>query len=165
MRRILLELSAANALTLAAILASSGGVSASGVMIMEAFARASATPTASAGAAYISLMNHASQADRLLSVSTPAARTVEIHMTDVVDGVMKMKSVQSLEIPAMGTLEMKTGGYHIMLIGLTAPLKKGEEIEVTLTFEKAGQVTVKVPVGGVAQGGHDHGEGSEGSGG
>ena len=58
---------------------------------------------------------------------------------------------------------MKPGGYHIMLMGLVKPLKKGDEIEITLTFEKAGAVTVKVPVGGVAQGGHDHG--AEGSGG
>lgn len=165
MRRILLELLAAISLTLAAILTSASGVNASSVMILEAFARASATPTAGAGAAYVSLMNHASEADRLLSVSTPAARVAEIHMTEVTDGVMRMKAVDALEIPAMGTLQMKPSGYHIMLMGLTAPLTKGEEIEITLTFEKAGQVMVKVPVGGVAQGGHDHGEGSEGSGG
>jgi copper(I)-binding protein len=57
----------------------------------------------------------------------------------------------------MGTLEMKPGGYHIMLMGLKAPLKTGEEIEITLTFEKAGALTLKVPVGEVAQGAHDHG--------
>ena len=165
MRRILLELSAAISLTLAAILTSASGVSASSVMILEAFARASATPTAGAGAAYVSLMNHASEADRLLSAETPAARTAEIHKTEVTDGVMRMKAAGALEIPAMGRLEMKPGGYHIMLIGLKAPLRKGEEIEITLTFERAGQVTVKVPIGGVAQGGHDHGEGSEDSGG
>jgi hypothetical protein len=110
-------------------------------------------------------MNHASLADRLISVSTPAARTAEIHTTEMTDGVMRMKTAHTLEIPAMGRLEMKPGGYHIMLIGLRAPLRQGEEIEITLTFERAGQVTVQVPVGGVAQGGHDHGEGSEGSGG
>jgi copper(I)-binding protein len=54
---------------------------------------------------------------------------------------------------------MKPGGYHIMLVGLVKPLKKGDEIEITLTFEKAGAVVVKVPVGDVAQGTHDHGEG------
>jgi copper(I)-binding protein len=46
-----------------------------------------------------------------------------------------------------------------MLVGLVKPLKKGDEIEITLTFEKAGAVVVKVPVGDVAQGTHDHGEG------
>jgi periplasmic copper chaperone A len=164
MRRILLKLSAAITLTLAAIFISAGGASASSIMIIEAYARASATPTAAAGAAYVSVMNHAAEADTLVSAATPAARTAEIHMTVTADGVMKMKAAGELEIPAMGRLEMKPGGYHIMLVGLKAPLRKGDEIEITLTFEKAGDVTVKVPVGGVAQGGHDHGA-STGSGG
>ena len=164
MRRILLELSAAIVFTLAAMLATAGGASASGIMVTEAFARASATPTAAAGAAYVSLMNHGSEADTLLSVASPAARAADIHMTEMADGVMKMKSAGPLEIPAMGTLEMKPGGYHIMLVGLKAPLRQGEEIEVTLSFRNAGELRVKVPVGGVAQGGHDHGA-SAGSGG
>ena len=161
MRRRFLELATAISLTLAAILASADGVSASSVMIMQAFARASATPTASSAAAYVSLMNHGAEADRLLSVSTPAARSAEIHKTEMVDGVMKMAPAGPLALPMHGTLEMKPGGYHIMLMGLVGPLKKGDEIEITLTFEKAGEVKVKVPVGGVAAGGHDHG--AEGS--
>jgi periplasmic copper chaperone A len=166
MRRTLLELIAAISLTLAAILTSASGVSASSVMIIQAFARASATPMAKSAAAYVSLMNHAAEADRLVSAQTPAAATAEIHTTEVVDGVMKMKAAGPLEIAPMGTLEMKPGGYHIMLMGLKAPLKKGDEIEITLTFEKAGAVTLKVPVGDVAQGSHDHGaEDSMGSGG
>ena len=109
------------------------------------------------------------EADRLVGASSPAAEAAQIHKTESVDGVMKMREAGPLEIPAMGTLEMKPGGYHIMLMGLKQPLKEGDTLEVTLTFEKAGQVAVKVPVGKVAEGGHDHGsggvEGSEGSGG
>ena len=161
MRRTLLEVLAAISLTLAAIITSAGGVSASSVMITEAFARASATPTAGAGAAYISLMNHGAEADTLLSAATPAAETVEIHTTETVDGVMKMRAAGPLEIPAMGTLAMKPGGYHLMLMGLKAPLAKGSEIEITLTFAKAGDVKVTVPVGEVAAGGHDHSMGGE----
>lgn len=74
---------------------------------------------------------------------------------------MKMLAAGPVDIPQGGTLEMKPGGYHIMLMGLAQPLKKGEEIEITLTFEKAGDLKVKVPVGEVAAGGHDHG--AEGS--
>lgn len=162
MRRILIEIIAAISLTLAAILTSATGVSASNVMIVQAFARASATPTAGSGAAYVSLMNHAAEADRLLSATTPAAASAEIHMTETVDGVMKMKAAGPLEVPPMGTLEMKPGGYHVMLMGLKAPLKKGDEIEITLTFEKAGEVVVKVPVGEVAQGSMDHSTGESG---
>jgi copper(I)-binding protein len=65
---------------------------------------------------------------------------------------MKMEHVEALDIPADGMLEMKPGGYHIMLMGLTQPLKEGDEIEITLTFEKAGEVKLKAKVGGVAAG-------------
>lgn len=157
MRRTLPEIAAALSLTLAAIFASVDGASANSVMITQAYARASATPTATSGAAYVSLMNHAAEADRLLSAATPAAKVAEIHKSEEADGVMKMAPAGPLDIPGMGMLEMKPGGYHVMLMGLAKPLKKGEEIEITLTFEKAGEVKVKVPVGGVAQGGMDHG--------
>ena len=126
-------------------------------MVMQAFARASATPTAKTGAAYVSLMNHANEGDRLVAVSSPVAKTAEIHKTEEADGVVKMMPAGALELGPMGTLEMKPGGYHIMLMGLTQPLKKGEEIEITLIFEKAGDLKVKLPVGEVAAGGHDHG--------
>ena len=92
MRRILLELSAAITLTLAAIFITAGGASASSIMVIEAYARASATPTAAAGAAYVSVMNHAAEADTLVSAATPAARTADIHMTENADGVMRMKA-------------------------------------------------------------------------
>ena len=159
MRRILLEISAAISLTLAAMFTSVGGASASSVMVTEAYARASATPMAAAGAAYVSLMNHGAEPDRLISATSPAAKTAEIHTSEVVDGVMKMAEAGPLDIPVHGTLEMKPGGYHIMLVGLVKPLKKGDDIEITLNFEKAGAVVVKVPVGDVAQGTHDHGAG------
>ena len=162
MRRTILNAFAAITLSLAAITATATGASASSVMVTQAFARASATPTAKSGAAYVTLMNHAGEADKLLSASSPAAKTTEIHTTEMVDGVMKMKPAGVLEIPAMGTLEMKPGSYHVMLMGLVKPLKEGEQIEVTLTFEKAGELKVTVPVGAVAAGGHGHGmEGSE----
>ena len=122
-------------------------------MVMQAFARASATPTAKTGAAYVSLMNHANEADRLVAVSSPVAAMTHLHKSEVVDGVMKMQSVDGLEIPGHGMLEMKPGGYHIMFMGLKQPLKAGEEIDLTLRFEKAGELAVKVPVGGVAASG------------
>ena len=155
MRRTLIDFLAAISLTLAAILALASPGQASGIMVTKAFARASASPSATSGAAYISLMNHGPVDDRLLSVATPAAKTAEIHKSEIVDGVMKMDPVGALDLPSHGMLEMKPGGYHIMLMGLTQPLKKGEEIEMTLTFEKAGEVKVKMPVGGVASGGTD----------
>ena len=151
MRRTLTALATAISFTLAATLALAPGASASNVMVTKAYARASATPTAEAGAAYVSLMAHG-EADRLLVVSSPAAKMAALHKTVEEDGVMKMEHVDALEIPANGMLEMKPGGYHIMLMGLAQPLKEGDEIEITLSFEKAGEVKVKARVGGVAAG-------------
>jgi copper(I)-binding protein len=151
MRKTLIEVAAAIALTLAAIIALASGANANSVMVMKAYARASATANAETGAAYVSLMEHGGP-DRLVGVSTPAARMAGLHQTVVTDGVAKMEHVDGIDIPADGTLEMKPGGYHIMLMGLTGPLKEGDEIELTLTFEKAGDVKVRAKVGGVAAG-------------
>ena len=151
MPKRLTHLAAAITLALSAILALAPGASASSVMVMKAYARASATPTAETGAAYVSLMVHG-EADRLVSVSTPAAKMAGLHKTVEADGVMKMEHADAIEVPANGMLEMKPGGYHIMLMGLARPLKEGDEIELTLTFEKAGEVKVKAKVGGVAAG-------------
>ena len=150
MRKPLIEVAAAIALTLSAILALAPGAHASSVMVMKAYARASATPTTETGAAYVSLMPHG-DADRLVGVSSPAAKMAGLHETVQQDGVMKMAHVDAIDIPAHGMLEMKPGGYHIMLMGLAKPLKEGDEIELTLTFEKAGEMKVKAKVGGVAQ--------------
>lgn len=150
MRKSLIHAAAAITLALAAILAPATGAFASSVMVMKAYARASATPGAETGAAYVSLMVHGG-ADRLVGVATPAAKMADLHRTVEADGVMKMEHVDGIDIPDNGQLQMKPGGYHIMLMGLKQPLKEGDEIELTLIFEKAGEVKVKARVGGVAQ--------------
>lgn len=151
MRKTLIQFAAAIALTLGAILALAPRADASSVMVMKAYARASATPGADSGAAYVSLMVHG-EADRLVGVSTPAAKMAALHRTVEADGVMKMEHVDGIDVPANGAIKMKPGGYHIMLMGLAAPLKEGDEIDLVLTFEKAGEVKVKAKVGGVAAG-------------
>jgi len=162
MRRLLFEILVATALTIAAIITSAADASAGDVDVTNAFARASAAPAAKSGAAYVTIVNQGAESDRLVAVSTPAARSSELHRT-VMDGdVMKMEPVHDLEIPANGTLAMSPGGMHIMLMGLGAPLKAGETIDLTLTFEKAGDVTVKVPIGGVAEGEGGQAAGSSG---
>ncbi len=101
MPRIALEILAAIALTLAAIITSATGVMASDLMVTEAFARASATPMARAGAAYVSIMNHGAQADRLLTVVTDAAQSAELHVTRMEGDVMKMEArAPSISPPA-----------------------------------------------------------------
>lgn len=114
-----------------------------------------ATPTRpgmTTGSVYFrGIRNTGVVADKLLSASTPAAASVEIHRMQMVQvgqgDVMQMRAVPALEIPAGTTLAMKHGtpdGHHLMLVGLKAPLKDGDRFPVTLTFEKAGTHEVKV---------------------
>jgi len=127
---------------------SSGGGGASGgkMTVSGAWARTS-TGMAMAGAAYLTIANGTSQADALLKVSTPAAATPELHETKAgASGMMAMHPVDRISIPAGGTVTLEPGGFHIMLIGLTGELKAGTTIVLTLTFEKAGEVTVTAEV-------------------
>lgn len=109
---------------------------------------------AEAGAAYMNI--ESADGDRLLSASVDpsVASMVEIHETVPVEGetddsgmaMMKMQPVDSIELPAGETVELKPGGYHIMLMGLAAPLEVGQKFDVTLTFETADPKTVEVEV-------------------
>ena len=162
MRKLAFELFVAIALTLGFILASTPGVLANDVMVMDAFARASAVPTAKAGTVYMTFTNSSSKADRLLSVTTAASDTAQVHESVEKDGVATMKHLEALEIPAGGTVVLKPGGIHIMLTGLKAPLKKGGMIMLQLKFEHAGMVDVMAHVGDVAEE-HPHTDGSTGN--
>lgn len=106
-------------------------------------------PGLTTGAVYFrGIRNTGVVADKLLSASTPAAASVEIHRMQMVRGdVMQMRAVPALEIPAGATVTMKHGtpdGYHLMLLGLKSPLKDGDRFPITLTFEKAGAHEVNV---------------------
>jgi copper(I)-binding protein len=84
--------------------------------------------------------------DRLISVATDVATTAELHETTNAGGMMAMAPVAGITIPANGQAELKTGGYHVMLIDLARELRVGETITLTLTFEKAGELTVTAEV-------------------
>lgn len=98
------------------------------------------------GVGFLSISNRGAAADRLLSASTPAARAVELH-TMLRDGdVMRMRAVDAIEIPAGQTVALRPGGLHIMLVGLSRPLREGETVPLTLRFERAGEVRVDLAV-------------------
>ena len=162
MRKPVLEILAATALTLGSILASTPGVLANDVMVKDAFARASAVSTAKAGAVYMTLSNQGEAPDKLLQITTQSAESAEVHESAEKDGVATMRPVENLEIPAGGSVELKPGGYHIMLMGLKAPLKKGDMIMLQLKFDHAGLVNVMAHVGDVAEE-HAHTGGSAGN--
>jgi periplasmic copper chaperone A len=109
---------------------------------------ARATPAgAKTGAAYMTLANKTNTADRLTGASSDVAAKVQIHEMKVVNGVMQMRELTGgLAIPAGGSVTLKPGAYHVMLIGLKKPLVAGQSIPLTLTFAKAGTISVTVPV-------------------
>ena len=97
-------------------------------------------------AVYLTLDNTGAKPDALVAASTDVAKTVELHEVQKDGDVMKMRPVAKIPIPAGGKLELKPGGYHIMLIGLTHDLKPGETVPVTLKFEQGGEVRVEAAV-------------------
>jgi len=115
------------------------------IMVNDAYARAS---NKMAGAAFMAVMNSAAEDDRLIGVSSEIAKRTELHThMESGDGVMKMMHVEEgFVIPAGEIYMLQRGGDHVMFMGLTQELKQGDMISLTLTFEKAGEVIVEVPV-------------------
>ena len=92
-------------------------------------------------AAYLSITNHGAMDDQLLAVESSLARKTELHTMEVTNGVMKMRQIDGgIAIPAGKTIQLAPGRLHVMLIGLKAPLNDGENYQMTLVFEKAGNV-------------------------
>ncbi|GBD24586.1 hypothetical protein HRbin29_02268 [bacterium HR29] len=114
------------------------------IVIVGPAARANPNPVSSV---YMHIENRGSQADRLVGVACPLAGMAQIHEVVTEGGQSKMQEMaHGLEIPPGGHVELKPGGYHIMLMDLERPLQEGETIEVTLRFERAGEITIAVPV-------------------
>ena len=150
MRRFMLELAVATGLTIAAVVAVVVAAHAGDVSVSGAFARASATPSTKAGAVYFTIRNESASADTLTGVVTDAAQMAMLHETVEENGVASMRHLESLEIAPKETVTLAPKKLHVMLTGLKAPLKQGQHISLTLTFAKAGEVRIDVPVGGVA---------------
>lgn len=99
------------------------------------------------GAAYMSISNAGSEPDRLIAASTDVAERTELHTHLIdADGVARMRPVQAVDVPANGEVMLQPGGLHVMLIGLREQLQPDSEFPLTLTFERAGTVTVEVAV-------------------
>jgi copper(I)-binding protein len=116
---------------------------------------------AKTGAVYFVLKNKGAEPDRLVSVSATVAESAQLHANTMRDGMVHMEPVAGIDIPASGSAELKPGGFHVMLMGPKRQLKPGQHFEMTLTFAKAGQVTIQVPVkrqAGTDGMGMDHGK-------
>lgn len=115
--------------------------------IVHPYARPTA-PSQPTGAAYLTIENNGNAADKLVAVSAPIAKSVEIHTMAMDGNVMTMREVPSIELKPATKIAMRPGqGYHLMLFGLHQQLKTGDTFPMTLTFEKAGKTNVTVSVG------------------
>ncbi|MGR3746373.1 MAG: copper chaperone PCu(A)C [Pseudooceanicola nanhaiensis] len=118
------------------------------VVVSDPWARASILASRP-GAAYLTLRSDAD--DRLLSATTPVADHVMIHASETdADSVARMIHLDALDLPAGRMVRFAPGGMHLMLMGLAGKLDEGASFPLTLTFERAGAITVGVPVLGVA---------------
>jgi len=153
----------AGALSAAALAVAAHGANVGDIAIGHPYATPS-IPGTSNGAAYLaSVENKGTVADRLVRASTPAAARVELHTMAVdAQGVMRMREVDGIALAPKAKVQMKPGsGLHLMLMGLKEPLKEDASFPMTLEFERAGKVEVKVIVGqpkpaGAAASGHTH---------
>ncbi len=163
--RLCLALAATAALTVSSavftISAIAHDYAAGAVHIDHPWARPTLTARTPA-AVYFDIRNRGDADDRLVAASAARAAHVELHasLKDAGTGAVRMRPAKEGVLARAGrTLSMETGGYHVMLIGLDAPLKAGDAFPMTLTFEKAGDidVTVKVEDREPQGAGHRHG--------
>ncbi|NCT84457.1 MAG: copper chaperone PCu(A)C [Comamonadaceae bacterium] len=102
------------------------------VKIDDPWVRATVAPQKATGA-FMQLTS--AQPAKVVAASSPVAAVVEIHEMKMEDGVMKMRAVDALALPAGQAVALKPGSYHVMLMGLKAPIKAGETVPLTLTVE------------------------------
>ena len=107
------------------------------------------------GVIYLEIRNRGAADDRLIAVSTPLSTKVELHRSTMEEGIHRMERVESIVVPAGGTVELAPGGLHVMLIDLKFMLMAEETIPVTFTFERSGAITTGVSVE-FRSGGDDH---------
>ena len=93
------------------------------------------------GAVFLSIDNKGS-ADKLIAASSTLSQRVELHTHTMDNGVMRMRPVEVIEIPADSVTELKSGGYHIMMFDVKSMPEKGSTVPLTLTFENAGEVQI-----------------------
>ena len=111
------------------------------VIVTDAWVRGT-VPGQKATGAFMQLSSATDQT--LVAASSTSAKFVEIHEMTMERGVMKMRAIDTLEIRAGQTVEMQTGGHHLMLLDLRAPLKVGDTVLITLTWQdKAGRKTTQ----------------------
>jgi len=102
-------------------------------------------------AVYLTLSNYSDSARTLTEVSAPWATKIEIHTHDVVNGVMRMRQVDKLEIPSDDSVQLEPGGLHLMVFGVDASLAESSEAPLTLCFDDGECQTASARVKGLGE--------------
>ena len=125
------------------------------LIIDGAYARA-VPPTAKNSGAFMLIENRGEQDRRLVDAVSDVSNVTELHTHLNDNGVMRMRKVPFIEVPAGGSVKLQPGSYHVMLIGLKKPLNDGDPVNITLTFDDGSQQTVKLQARKMMGGGHMH---------
>jgi periplasmic copper chaperone A len=115
------------------------------VSVEQPWSRAT-PPGAKIGVGFMRLTNAGGTVERVVGVSSPLASRVEMHVTTREGDVMKMRQVESFEVPAGGSFELKPAGAHLMLMDLKRPLQKGEKVPLTLKLGSGGELEFEATV-------------------
>ena len=121
------------------------GITVSNAHIYLPAAGADGTSASDVAAAFMLIENFSETDDRLIGARADFSMA-QVHEMVMEGDVMKMREVEGIDLPAEGSLELKSGGYHVMLMGLNGNIKVGDEKTVTLIFEKAGEMPVPMLV-------------------
>jgi copper(I)-binding protein len=115
------------------------------VAIMNSWVR-EAHADAKVNAGYMTLVNTGSEDVTLVKVESEAYDAIEVHEMTRIDGMMKMREVTDMVVPARGQIQFEPGGKHLMLMGPQEYLTTGQKVEMILTFESGKKQTVSVKV-------------------
>ena len=118
---------------------------ADGLTVTNAWSRTT-PPGVTVGVVYFTLKNDTGKSDRLLKISSPIAAKVQVHRTEIQDGMARMREVAVLHVDANQTVEFAPNGMHVMLMGLSKPLVEGQKFELEFLFEVAGPRKIQVAV-------------------
>ncbi len=122
-----------------------GAGAADQIRVGEPYVRA-VPPGQPNSAAFMTLSNDSTVPQVLVEASSPSAEAVELHTHTMADGMMKMRRVDRIDLPAGETVSLKPGGLHVMLIGLKQSLKAGDQVDLTLKFGDESTRAVSAPV-------------------
>lgn len=134
------------------VLVTSISFSAAAVVVAVDNAHVRATiPGTSISAAYMTIKNEHDHDIELVKVFGKISNKIELHEHSMANGMMKMRQVPSIVIPAHGEVKLQPYGYHVMLFNLLKPLVAGEEITLTFQFYKHPSVEITIPVQSIKQ--------------